>query len=204
LERFQPSIQQPEHHDVFRFLCVARLIEQKGLLCLLKACRLLKDRALRFQCEIIGGPEEDLYMNYFLDLRKLYRKLDLADCVTFTGKLPFEKVLERYRNSHIFVLPSVIGKDGSRDITPNSLIEAMAMKVPVISTTVTAIPEIVENGISGLLVPPSDENALADAMILLMKNRELRNQLAENARKKVEKQFNININVQHYIELFSA
>jgi glycosyltransferase involved in cell wall biosynthesis len=204
LERFDPSSNHHENPEVFRMLCVARLIEQKGLLYLLKACRLIKDRGISFECEIIGGPEEEMFMNYLLETRKLYRQLDLEGCVKFSGKLPFEKILDKYKNSHIFVMPSVIGKDGSRDITPNSLIEAMAMKLPVISTTVTAIPEIVEDGISGLLVPPGDENALADAILKLIADAELRKRLGENARKKVESQFDITTNIRNYINLFSS
>jgi colanic acid/amylovoran biosynthesis glycosyltransferase len=204
LERFHPSSNHRETPELFRLLCVARLIEQKGLLFLLRACRLMKDQGLPFHCEIIGGPEEELFLNYLLEARKLFRKLDLANCVTFTGMLPFEKVLEKYKNSDIFIMPSVIGKDGSRDITPNSLIEAMAMRLPVVSTTVTAIPEIIENGVSGLLVPPADENALADAITRLMTDAELRKQLGENARKTVETRFDISANVRHYIELFSG
>ena len=204
LDRFHPSSNHIENPEIFQLLCVARLIEQKGLLYLLKACRLMKDRGLAFQCEIIGGPEEELFINYLLDLRKLHHKLDLTDSVRFAGKLSFEKVLEKYRSSHIFVMPSVISKDGSRDITPNSLIEAMAMKLPVVSTTVTAIPEIVEDGVNGLLVPPNDEIALADAIMKLMQNPQLREQLGENARRKVEKQFDISANVKNYIRLFSG
>ena len=204
LHRFHPSPKNDEQPEIFQLLCVARLIEQKGLLYLLEACRLIKDRGLTFHCEIIGGPEEELFMNYLLELRKLHRKLDLNDSVTFTGKRSFEKVLEKYRSSHIFVMPSVIGKDGSRDITPNSLIEAMAMKLPVVSTMVTAIPEIIENGVSGMLVPPADAKALADAIMRLVNDGELRKRLGENARKQVENQFDISANVRDYIALFSG
>ena len=119
-------------------------------------------------------------MNYYVELKKLHRRLQLEDCVFFPGTQRFEQVLEKYREADIFILPSVIAEDGSRDITPNVLIEAMAMKIPVISTTVTGIPEIVENEVSGILVPPNDENALAEAIIKLIHDSNLRNELGEN------------------------
>jgi glycosyltransferase involved in cell wall biosynthesis len=80
----------------------------------------------------------------------------------------------------------------------------MAMKLPVISTTVTGIPEIVEDGTSGILVPPHDEHGLADAVIKLIEDSALRKELGENARKRVEEKFNIDRNIRRYIDLFSG
>ena len=76
------------------------------------------------------------------------------------------------------------------------------MKLPVISTNVTGIPEIVEDGLSGILVPPHDENALAEALIKLIKDSDLRVKLGENARKKVEERFDISKNIVKYVALF--
>jgi glycosyltransferase involved in cell wall biosynthesis len=187
-----------------RILSVARLIEQKGLVYLLKACKILKERGYSFRCEIIGGPEEPLYINYYIALKKLHRQLGLEECVFFLGSQPIGKVLEKYRNADIFVLPCLIAEDGSRDISPNSLIEAMAMKLPVISTTVTGIPEIVEDGVSGILVPPYDEDALAGAIVKLIENDNLRKEVGENARKRVEERFDIDKNVAKYVALFEG
>jgi glycosyltransferase involved in cell wall biosynthesis len=171
---------------------------------LLQACRNLREKGYQFKCEIIGGPEEPLYTNYFIELKKLHRRLDLSDCVLFLGARRFNEVLEKHREADIFVLPSVIAQDGSRDITPNSLIEAMAMKLPVISTTVTGIPEIVEDGVSGVLVPPNDENALTEALIRLIEDPDRRKELGENARKRVEEKFDVNKNISRYIDLFAG
>ena len=203
LSRFSPQ-QEEKTSPVPRILSVARLIEQKGLIYLLKACKILRDRGCSFTCEIIGGPESPLFMNYYVALKKLHRRLQLEDCVRFLGTQRFEQVLEKYREADIFILPSVIAEDGSRDITPNVLIEAMAMKLPVISTTVTGIPEIVENEVSGILVPPNDENALAAALIKLIHDSNLRKQLGENARKRIEERFDSDQNIRWYIDLFSG
>ena len=204
LQQFESKLKRENTSNQTRILTVGRLIEQKGLVYLLKACKILKDRGYSFKCEIIGGPEEPLYINYYISLTKLYRQLGLEEWVFFLGPQPFNKVLEEYRNSDIFVLPCVIAEDGSRDITPNVLIEAMAMKLPVITTNVTGIPEIVQDGVSGILVTPNDENALAEAMIKLIEDHKLREKLGENARKKVEERFVISRNILRYVDLFKG
>ncbi|MGH7801651.1 MAG: glycosyltransferase family 4 protein [Thermodesulfobacteriota bacterium] len=202
LQQFESKLKRENASNQTSILSVARLIEQKGLIYLLKACKILKDRGYLFKCEIIGGSKEPLYINYYLALKKLHRRLGLEECVFFLGAQSIDKVLEEYRNADIFVLPCVIAEDGSGDISPNALIEAMAMKLPVISTNVTGIPEIVEDGLSGILVHPHDENALAEALIKLIKDSDLRVKLGENARKKVEERFDISKDIVKYIGLF--
>ncbi|MCB0293205.1 MAG: glycosyltransferase family 4 protein, partial [Calditrichaeota bacterium] len=91
-----------------------------------------------------------------------------------------------------------------RDIIPNSLIEAMAMRLPVIATPVGGIPEMVEEGISGLIVPPGDAAALADAIRKLIDDPQLSAELGRNARKRVEERFDIHRNIASYTALFKA
>ena len=204
LEQFKPGPQSRNNSKPIRILTVARLVEQKGLTFLLMACKILKERGYSFRCNIVGSPAVPSFINYYIELKQLYRRLGLDDYVTFLGALPFAHILEEYREADIFVLPCVVAKDGSRDITPNVLIEAMAMKLPVISTIVTGIPEIVEDGISGILIPPNDEKNLAEEMIRLIEDHDLRKKLGECARKKVEERFDINKNVMKYINLFKG
>lgn len=201
LAEFVP-VRQPRQADAVRVLCVARLIEQKGLLHLLEACALLRERGLAFRCEVIGGTEEPLYTDYARRLTEVHRRLGLEDHVVFRGAQPFADVIESYRRADVFVLPCVVARDGRRDITPNALIEAMAMKLPVVSTTITGIPEIVENGVSGLLVPPADHVALADAIETVARDPALAAQLGENARKRVADRFDVEENVRSYLRLF--
>ena len=120
------------------------------------------------------------------------------------GAQPFEKILEAYTRADLFVLPCVIAENGGRDISPNALIEAMAMGLPVISTQLSAIPEIVEHGVSGVLVPPNDANALADAMRQLMENEPLRRALGVRARERVAARYDARKNVQQFVALFRA
>jgi glycosyltransferase involved in cell wall biosynthesis len=197
-ERFQPGHSRKALSPTTEILCVARLIEQKGLIYLLCACHSLKEKGITFRCRIIGGPENPLFMNYYVALKKLLKQLQLEEEVSFLGSQPFSHILAAYQKADIFVLPGVIAENGSRDITPNSLIEAMAMRLPVVSTPVTGIPEIVEDGVEGIWVPPKDEIALSEAMLRLIKDEPLRLELGNRARQKVEARFDINKNVVHY------
>ena len=187
-----------------RILCVARLIEQKGLTCLLDACALLRDRNIPFACDVIGGTEEPLYTAYWERLQKKHQHLRLESCVFFRGAQPFAAVMEAYRAADIFALPCVVARDGRRDITPNSLIEAMAMKLPVVSTPIGGVAEIVEDGTSGLLVPPEDPVALANEIERLIHDRALAATLGENARKRIESRFDADQNVLARLRLFAA
>ena len=203
LEKFNPVVKASQKTKVIKLLCVGRYVEQKGLVYLLKACNILKNKAYSFLCELIGGPVIPTYQGYFIQLKEHHKKLGLEDSVIFSGALPFNKVLECYSSTDIFVLPCVIAsKYGARDNIPNAIIEAMAMKLPVVSTTVTGIPEIIDNEIDGLLVPPNNEDKLAEAICRLIEDEELRRTLGENARKKIEQKFDINKNIKEFSELF--
>ncbi len=200
---FQPRITQLSVVHKPIFLCVARLIEQKGLLDLLHACCILQEQGYEFLCHIIGAPELPDYNDYYQDLKNLRQELKLEDKVHLLGPQSFDKVMTAYQQANIFVLPCVFAADGSRDITPNALIEAMAMGLPVISTPITGIPEIVDDEINGLLVPPEEPRLLADAMLRLLLAPHLSQRLGQAARKKVAKQFNIRQNSRAYIKLFT-
>lgn len=203
LHRIQPADRRREPRAVARILTVARIVEPKGLEYLIAACKLLRDAGRTVHCEIVGGTLVS-ETNYAITLRKLRRSLGVEADVTFLGAQPFDRVLEKYREADLFVLPAVHASDGRRDITPNALIEAMAMRLPVVSTRSGAISEIVEDGVSGLLVPPRDETALAQAIMRLLDDAALRERLGDNARKRVEERFDINKNIAAYVTLFSG
>lgn len=202
LERFNPGLKK-EKSEIIKLLCVARIIEQKGITVLLESCKELKEKGYNFVCNIIGGFE-DIYMDYYLKVKKLYTQLNLENNVFFLESLPFNEVLGYFRDSDIFVLPCIVAEDGSRDITPNALIEAMAMKLPVISTEITGIPEIVDNEVNGILIPPNDIKALTASIERLINQPELRKKFAEKAREKVEQRFDINKNINSYVNLFKC
>lgn len=135
-------------------LCVARLVPKKGIDTLLRAIALLDGSTL----EVIGdGP-------LAADLRALAAALGNADRVSFLGALPSSGVAEALGRCSVFALPCRVTGDGDRDGIPTALLEAMAHGVPVVSTAVVGIPEVVQHGRTGLLVPPDDPDALAGAI----------------------------------------
>lgn len=196
-------MRQPDRpsSDPIRIVSVARLIEEKGLVYLLEALKLLSERGISFHCEIVGGRDESAPHHYD-ELQALRTKLELQGCVAFPGALAFDGVMEKYAGADIFVLPCVPADSGGRDVTPNALMEAMAMGLPVISTNMSGIPEIVEHRVSGLLIPPKNARALALALEELIADRALRTTLGRNARKRVEERFDINKNMPEVVELF--
>jgi glycosyltransferase involved in cell wall biosynthesis len=202
LFRFTPSAASSVEVAPLRLVAVGRLVECKGFCYLLHACRLLRDRGVEFTCEIVGGPQDPTDTITWIDLRKLHTGLGLESTVHFRGAMSFANVLSCYRRADIVVLPSVRAGDGSHDVTPNTLIEAMAMKLPVVSTTTGAIPEIVDHEINGLLVPPNDSRGLAEAIERLLLDSGLRRTLGEAARRKVEERFDIDRNVTERAKLF--
>lgn len=184
-----------------RIVCVARMTEPKGLSYLLEAARLLRDRGCAFRCDIVGG-RVDSEAPYADAILAQCRELELEAEVRFVGPLPFGEVLEKYRWADLCVLAAIRSSDGRRDITPNSLIEALAMGVPVVSTRSGAIEELVDHGETGLLVPPADARSFADAMQRLIEDHDLRRRMAHRARETAALRFDIDRNVQTHAALF--
>lgn len=182
LERFKPGAAVAEPPPL-RILAVARLVEKKGLGVLVEACAKLKARGVDFRCEIVGkGAERPR-------LEALIREHALADHVSLLGARTQGEVLDLYRGAHVFALPCIVGDDGNRDGLPVSIVEALACGLPVVSTAVTGIPEAVEHGVNGLIVPERDASALADALESLAHDGGMRRRLAAAARPSVAEKF---------------
>jgi len=173
-------------------LAVGQLAERKGFSQLIEACQLLKERDVRFQCQIIGqGPQRAL-------LADMIMRLSLVDNVTLCGALPHEEVVERYKKASMFVMPCIQSTDGNLDGIPNVLFEAMAMRVPVISTRISAIPELVVDDENGLLVEPNDPGALAEAMQTLIEAPQQALRLGRSGRESVVAEFEVESNVRRF------
>ena len=177
---FTPSLREYEPDQVPVILAVGRLVEKKGFTYLVQACRYLKDQGYTFRCQIVGeaGEQTDT-------ITQLIHSLQLADTVSLHPAVPHEELRNIYQHSTIFALPCQIVDDGDWDGIPNVLVEAMAMELPVVSTMVTGIPELIEPGVNGLLVPQKDATALAASLAMLLQYPALRQQLGKAAREKV-------------------
>jgi glycosyltransferase involved in cell wall biosynthesis len=177
-------------------LSVARLVEKKGLGDLITATHLLRNRGRAFQVEIIGsGPQRET-------LKAQAKRLELADRVKLSGAQAHDIVCAAYQRASVFVLPCVIAANGERDGIPNVLLEAMASGVPVVSTPVSGIPELIESGVDGLLVPPNDPAAVAEAIEKLLTSSQLRESLACAARAKIESLFSLDTSAERLLALF--
>ena len=164
-------------------LSVGRLVPKKGLNDLISACQLMKARGVKFRCAIVGeGPLRG-------ELESQISKLGLADTVTLLGAMAHDRLVAFYGQASVFALSPQVMEDGDRDGIPNVLAEAMAAGLPVVSTRVSGIPELVEDGHTGLLVGPKDPAALADAIERLLNDPAKSQSLAVAARRKMEDSF---------------
>lgn len=166
-------------------ISVARLTEKKGLHVAIEACRLLKDRGIDFRYNILGiGPWERR-------LRTLIEQYQLEDVIFMPGFKPSHEVKAMLDSADLFLLPSVTGIDGDMEGIPVALMEAMAVGIPVVSTIHSGIPELIDAGQSGWLVPENDPQALAKMLedFIALDGTSLEPVLAR-ARQKVETDFN--------------
>jgi colanic acid/amylovoran biosynthesis glycosyltransferase len=180
----------------FVVCCVARLELVKGHGVLLKACRMLRERGVDVRCRLVG----DGVMRSRLEDEVM--RLGLTDHVEILGSLQPEAVLDVLRSADAFALPAVVGPDGDRDSLPVALMEAMALGLPVVSTFVSGIPELVEAGVSGLLVPPDDAVALAEALERLAGDRVLASSCGQAARIRIEEGFDLRRSAARMVDLF--
>jgi glycosyltransferase involved in cell wall biosynthesis len=165
-------------------LAVGRFVEKKGFEHLVDACALLKARGVRFGCTIIGekGSAYD-------SVKAQVERLGLQHHVTLQRAVAQDALREIYRRAHAFALPCQVMEDGDRDGFPNVLAEAMAMGVPVVTTAISGIPEMIDDGVHGLLVAPRDATALADALERVLTDAALHRRLASAGRERICERF---------------
>jgi glycosyltransferase involved in cell wall biosynthesis len=178
---------EPDVYDVHirpfagRILCVAGHRPYKGLPYLIEACRILRSQGVEFRCDIIGdGP-----------LRPQLEAMNRDGVVSLLGPRQETEVARMMAEASLFVLPSIVDDDGMMEGIPVALMEAMATGRAVVSTTTAGIPELVEHGVSGLLVPPRDPRALADAMRSLLTDPDKAQAMGERGRAKVRAEFDL-------------
>jgi len=185
-------------NEVVKIGLVGRLVEKKGIDTLIKAVTLVKQKGLSFELLIAGsGPLDN-------ELAQLVKTLGLDSTeVQFLGAMPHAEVAAFITSLDMFVLPCKQDSYGDMDGVPVVLMEAMLSGVPVISTELSGIPELVINEITGLLVKPNNETALADAIIRLVNDETLRQEMIANAINKVQNDFSLAGNAQKLKDMFS-
>jgi colanic acid/amylovoran biosynthesis glycosyltransferase len=185
LRRWRYRERSPSADGRLRLVSVGRLVEKKGVEYTLRAVRILVDRGLDVECRILGdGPHRDR-------LTALVRELGLDTRVAVHGRTQQERVRAGLDQSDVLVAASVTAADGDEEGIPNVLKEAMASGMPVVGTSHAGIPELIEDGVSGLLVPERDELALADALQRLAVEPGRWTAMGRAGRAKVEREYDI-------------
>jgi glycosyltransferase involved in cell wall biosynthesis len=179
-------------------LSVGRFVPKKGHDVLLRALGLLAAEGLDFEARLVGGgPQRKA-------LEGLAHRLRLNGQVHFLDELPAKDVSQELRGADIFALACRVTRSGDRDGLPVALVEAMAQGLPVVSTTVSAIPEAITDGHDGLLVPPDDPEQLAAALKRLVGEPELRSCLGARASARAARTFSPQVATESLLALFQA
>src|SRR6516225_208091 len=185
LEEFPFRERAVPKNGEWRFVQAGRLIEKKGLPVTLRAFSTFWKQHPNAMLTIVGeGP-------LLPELQKFARELGVADRVSFTGFVSQEQLREIYYRSHIFLHPSQTGRDGNQEGIPNSMLEAMATGLPVFATEHGGIPEAIEQGVSGVLVPERDEFVLVETLLNAVQDPDLLSRIAYAGANAVRKKFEL-------------
>jgi colanic acid/amylovoran biosynthesis glycosyltransferase len=182
----------------FTILCVASLEVHKGQRYLIAACAELRDRGVDFRCLLVGeGKDRPL-------LERQIHELGLDQCVEILGRQPRNRVLELMAEADVLTLQSIMTPSGMSEGIPVCLMEAMASGVPVVASSIRGIPELVEHGRTGLLVPHSDAHALGEALMTIYTSPTLARELATRGREKIIREFDLTACTRAKQELFTG
>ncbi len=184
-EQVQHLHSAPQCSSPAKILFLSNLIQSKGVSILIEACSRLKSKGISFQCNFIGG-EGDMTAEQF---QSKVNQHNLADQVTYLGKKYDHEKYEAFVSADIFAFPTFY----PNECFPLVLLEAMQYSLPVISTFEGGIPDVVEDGKTGFLVPQKDVASLASKLEFLIKNPEMRQQMGAAGREKYEKEFKLEI-----------
>ena len=177
-------------------LSVGRLVEKKGFDDLLTACAELASRGRSFRLRIDGdGPLRE-------HLETAAERLGLTGDVEFTGAVTRGRIVEAYRHATVFALTPFVTDDGDRDGIPTVLAEAMASCLPVVTTAVAGIPELVEHGVNGLVAPPRSIRDIARNLEAVLDDATLAHRLGTAARDTVEREFDSRVSASRLATLF--
>ncbi len=181
-----------------RIICVASFEEVKGHKHLVEACRLLRKRGVGFVCDLIGdGPRR-------AEITRQIKAARLESSVIVHGSMKRNDVVSMLTAADVKVLASVPTAEGKREGVPVVLMEAMACGLPVISSQLSGIPELVEHGRTGILLPPGDAEGLAKALEQLQNDPALRQRMGQAGREKVVREYNLKENTKQLLQMILA
>jgi glycosyltransferase involved in cell wall biosynthesis len=192
------EIRRENSTNGIKILHSGRLVDKKGVPDLIKVFRNLRRRYDNIELHIVGDGKK------LERCKELVQKFKLDKNVTFYGAVSHDDVKNILSKADIFVLNSRVGDDGDMEGTPVTLLEAMCSKVPVISTSHAGIPDVIEDGVNGLLVDERDNEGLEDALSTFIENPELRQNCAENARNTVLKEYTVDRMKEKLIQVFQS
>lgn len=197
LRRFARVLRADSHDEPPLILAVGRLVEKKGFDVLIEACAQLARSGERFRCVIIGEHDEMSER-----LHDAIERHGLGELVNLHGAVTQDELVNWYARAAVFALPCQVTDDGDRDGIPNVLAEAMATGLAVVSTPISGIPELVDEGVDGLLVPDRDAGSLAHALRRLITDPTLRARLGDAASRKVHARFDARVTTRTLHQLF--
>jgi glycosyltransferase involved in cell wall biosynthesis len=196
LEEFPFRDRAVPKNGEWQFVQAGRLIEKKGLPVTLRAFSTFLKQHPNVTLTIAGeGP-------LLPELQRFARELGVTDRVAFTGFVSQEQLREIYYRSHIFLHPSQTGRDGNQEGIPNSMLEAMATGLPVFATEHGGIPEAIETGVSGVLVPERDDEALARALLNVAQDPGSLSRIGHAGSSAVRKNFDLSAQAQRLEEIY--
>ena len=196
LEEFPFRQRVLPNNGEWHFVQAGRLIEKKGLPVTIRAFEVFVRQYPNATLRVAGeGP-------LLRELEMLARELKIAERVSFTGFVSQERLREIYYRSHIFLHPSQTGRDGNQEGIPNSMLEAMATGLPVFATEHGGIPEAIEHGVSGVLVPERDEFVLVETLLNAVQDPDLLSRIAYAGATAVRKNFDLSTQVQRLEEIY--
>ena len=179
-----------------RLLTICRLVEKKGVKYGILAIAKLAKVNPNIEYNIVGdGPLKE-------NLQQLIQELDIGDIVKLLGWKQQQELVDILNNTDILIAPSVTSENGDQEGIPVAIMEAMAVGLPIISTQHSSIPELVEDGVSGFLVPEKDVNALAKKLGYMIEQPQIRLEMGRAGRAYVENYYNINKLNEQLLEIY--
>jgi len=197
-EKFNLSTRVKKNRkDWFELIAVGRLVPKKGLNILIEACKQLREKKVKFRCRLVGDGE------LYAELSTSILKNDLQDLVFLEGPCSQELLIEKFLSqADILVMPCVVTPDGDRDGIPTVILEAMFMGIPVVTTPIAGIPEIIEHHKTGILVEPGSSEDLAKGIYSLIQEGKLHKRISSQGLAKVSEIFDGKKNVKQLAQLF--